>query len=287
VNIILFGAGVMGQQYLREIDINDTIVAIADNNDKLQGTSLYGHAIISPVQIADFNYDKIVIAIADGNAEGFEAVQSIIRQLHDLNVSKDKIALSNVLSKSDPRVEFLRRFQAENPHVEGAIAECGVNKGYYAYYLNRIFKDRKLYLFDSFEGFSEESVKYENNAQTLEWIFESYKRYDIDARENVMMRMDTPENVQIIKGFVPYTLAAVDNECFAFVVLDMDIYQPTYDALQYFHKKMKKGGAIMLHDYYAPELFPGVKRAVDEFAKHADFVKMPIGDNYSVVLIFI
>ncbi|MDR3334041.1 MAG: TylF/MycF family methyltransferase [Treponema sp.] len=41
-------------------------------------------------------------------------------------------------------------------NIEGAVAELGVFKGDFAKRLNIAFPDRKLYLFDTFDGFDEQ-----------------------------------------------------------------------------------------------------------------------------------
>ena len=43
-------------------------------------------------------------------------------------------------------------------NIQGAVAELGVFRGDYAKLINRAFPDRKLYLFDSFEGFHPDDV---------------------------------------------------------------------------------------------------------------------------------
>ena len=45
--------------------------------------------------------------------------------------------------------------------LDGSVAECGVYKGEFASVINRCFYDRKLYLFDIFEGFDLRDVETE------------------------------------------------------------------------------------------------------------------------------
>ncbi len=42
--------------------------------------------------------------------------------------------------------------------LEGVVAEAGVYKGDFAKEMNRVFFDRKIYLFDTFEGFPETDI---------------------------------------------------------------------------------------------------------------------------------
>jgi hypothetical protein len=54
-------------------------------------------------------------------------------------------------------LELVAREIYENK-ISGNVAELGVYQGGFAQYINQIFPDRKLYLFDTFEGFNESDV---------------------------------------------------------------------------------------------------------------------------------
>ena len=60
-------------------------------------------------------------------------------------------------------------------------------------------------------------------------------------------------NVHLYKGFFPATSTPVKDKRFAFVNLDVDIYQSTLDSLAFFYPRMNTGGA------------PGVIKAFEEF----------------------
>ena len=51
--------------------------------------------------------------------------------------------------------------EINNNNSPGAVAELGVYKVKFARYINQYFSDRKLYLFDTFKGFSDSDVKKE------------------------------------------------------------------------------------------------------------------------------
>ena len=51
-------------------------------------------------------------------------------------------------------------------NVPGSIAEVGVYKGQFAKYMNEVFPEKTLYLFDTFEGFP--SV-HENDIKDIVW----------------------------------------------------------------------------------------------------------------------
>ena len=55
-----------------------------------------------------------------------------------------------------------------------------------------------------------------------------------------------------------------DVDKFQFIHLDVDLYQPTKDSLDFFYPKLAQGGIIVCDDYNF-STFPGAKKAWDEF----------------------
>jgi hypothetical protein len=69
-------------------------------------------------------------------------------------------------------------------------------------------------------------------------------------------------NVEFHKGLFPLTAEAVADKLFRFVHLDMDLYEGTLAALQFFYPRLSTGGVLISHDY---SLAKGVKAAFTEF----------------------
>src|SRR4029079_18426640 len=46
-------------------------------------------------------------------------------------------------------------YEIDRNNILGSVAELGVYKGKFARYINQLFPNRKLYLFDTFMGFDE------------------------------------------------------------------------------------------------------------------------------------
>lgn len=65
---------------------------------------------------------------------------------------------------------------------------------------------------------------------------------------------------------------------------DMDIYEPTLRALEWFRPRIAKGGIVLCHDYFCG-LCPGVTKAVDEFLDEVKAIAVPIGDGLSIAII--
>lgn len=147
--------------------------------------------------------------------------------LSDRDLSNDYVRLATL--------ELLCRRVADIP---GAAAELGVYRGFFSRCINQLLPQRVLYLFDSFEGFSEDACAAES--------FQAAHRNT--AVDQVLAIMPHPEKVIVKPGFFPASLDGLE-ERFCLVSLDVDFYQTTLDGLRYFWPRLNIGGYLMLHDW--------------------------------------
>lgn len=142
--------------------------------------------------------------------------------------------------------------------IKGSFAELGVYKGNSARIFHQLAPNRRLFLFDTFSGFSKRDLSTEPAKLGL-------SSFQDTSLEYVKAFVAGNENVVYCPGYFPETAKYVpDDERFAFVHLDCDLYEPMRAGLDYFFPKMTKGGLIAIHDYSNPH-WPGVRRAVDDF----------------------
>ncbi|WP_027085811.1 TylF/MycF/NovP-related O-methyltransferase [Cohnella panacarvi] len=303
MNIIVFGAGRSGKQYLKYAEkylLNYNIVGIVDNNKSVQGNILCGHLISSTEEISTIQYDSILITIED-----LDIIDEVKKQLKNLSVPDEKIEVleynqelkSEVITKVNiydedtyPRTRWLKDFSnyIYSKEIKGSVAECGVYRGYFSEFINKYFYDRKLYLFDTFTGFDQKDMDAEralNNPQYNNSKFAKGIPFKHTNEEIVLNRMQFKQNCILKKGYFPESAFDVDDS-FCFVNLDMDLYAPMLSALEFFWDKMVSGGVILLHDYFHPEL-PGVSKAVHDFENKMKITcpKIPIGDFCSLAII--
>jgi O-methyltransferase len=167
-------------------------------------------------------------------------------------------------------------------NIEGAVAELGVFKGDFAQLINVAFPDRKLYLFDTIDGFDERDVKVElDNGYSTAGV----KDFSSKSVDIVMKKMKYPDLCEIHKGYFPETTRDVDeNEKFVFVSIDADLYEPIYNGLCYFFPRLETGGYIFIHDYNAI-IYSGAKVAVRKFAAEHNVPFFPLNDNCGSVII--
>jgi hypothetical protein len=72
--------------------------------------------------------------------------------------------------------------------------------------------------------------------------------------------------VSVMPGWIPARFDEVGDRAFAFVHVDVDLYQPTRDSLEFFFPRLAAGGALVVDDYNWAR-FPGARTAVDEFVR--------------------
>jgi O-methyltransferase len=142
--------------------------------------------------------------------------------------------------------------------VPGEVAECGAYRGGSSYLIAKVLDGRKrLYMFDTFAGIPAgvpgKDNRYINGGEFADTSLEDVQRF-----------MAPFKNVEIRKGFVPDTFAGLEANYFSFVHIDLDIYRPILESLEFFYPRMSSGGVILLDDYGSEEC-QGAYMAVEEF----------------------
>lgn len=166
--------------------------------------------------------------------------------------------------------------------IEGEVAEAGVFRGEFAQYINKAFPDRKLYLFDTFDGFDvSEAVSEKKNGNCTEAFIEAYKDTNIMS---VLEKMENIDCIEVKQGFFPDSAEGIIDR-FVFVSLDMDFEESIYEGLKFFYPRLVEGGYIFVHDYNSSLL--GVEKAVDRFEDELreKLKKIPIPDANGTLVI--
>jgi len=271
----IFGAGSVGMSILPAVLAQYEVIAFLDSDKTKQGRDFEGYPVLHPAEIVQTDGHKIIVASLAG-------VESITEQLIRLGAARENIVTYYVDFPIKSRITFLEGLGKifHEQGIGGCVAEGGVFLGEFAKEINRVFPASKFYLFDTFSGFDPRDLptERENKFSRLD-----AGHFNITSVETVRSKLPHPENCVFKKGFFPETTDGID-ESFCFVNLDFDLYQPTLAGLEFFYPRMVKGGAILIHDYFA-ETFKGVKAAVHYFsAKTAQAQFSPIGDGSSVLI---
>lgn len=142
----------------------------------------------------------------------------------------------------------------ESEKIEGAFAELGVYRGITSRFIHQQVPHRRLYLFDTFGGFPAEALEATGDDRFRDTGIELVAR-TIGDRTNVIFR----------PGFFPQSAAGLEQERFALVMLDFDLYQSACDAFSFFYPRLVSGGYFFMHDFNSAESNYAISRAAAEF----------------------
>jgi O-methyltransferase len=168
--------------------------------------------------------------------------------------------------------ELLRQVE----HIRGDIAECGAYKGVSAFLMCQALSDSPslVHLFDSFEGL----------AEPLPVDGSYWKKGSLSTGEQALR--DTLvgfENYRVYTGWIPERFLDVADLTFRFVHVDVDLFEPTRDSLEFFYPRLASGGILLLDDH-GFSTCPGATKAADEFFadKPEQLSRLPTGQAFTL-----
>lgn len=151
-------------------------------------------------------------------------------------------------------------------HVAGDMAEAGVYLGGTALIMLDA-SSKRIHLFDTFEGLphGEDAFATGDYAGSIPRV-----RMNLAGLE---------DRYELHAGLFPGSATGLEDLRFSFVHLDLDLYDSTKAALEWFWPRLNSGGILLSHDY---PLSDGVVRAFDEF--FADWPFIPLSGNQALAV---
>lgn len=146
--------------------------------------------------------------------------------------------------------------------VEGDIVECGSARGgsaaLMAVCLKRQKSDKKIHLFDTFDGLPEPTD--DDPEHAAEWVGKC--RGGLDEVQELFDSLEVRDRAVFVKGRFDETLAYHAPQRVALLHLDADWYESTKICLDVLWDKLVPGGIMQVDDYGT---WDGCRKAVDEF----------------------
>lgn len=143
--------------------------------------------------------------------------------------------------------------------VPGDTAECGAYKGAASWLICKANEEaadgRTHYVFDSFKGLSKP-----NSLDGTHWREGDLSIPLNETRQNLAEY----DRLVFLEGWIPSRFREVESRKFSFVHIDVDLYEPTLQSIDFFYERLAPG-AIMLCDDYGFDTCPGATKAMDEF----------------------
>ena len=177
-----------------------------------------------------------------------------------------------------------------NQDLNGDFAECGCWKGHSTYIISKLLQPNRttqlFHVFDSFEGGLSDKTAPDITEQSrlTEEATRQEKLHFASTEDELRNAIGEFEFVRVYKGWIPERFHEIEDRHFSFVHIDVDLYQPSLDSLEFFFSRLDHGGASVVDDYGYTN-FPGAKKAVDEFLNKNSvqfFYEMPLGGCFLI-----
>jgi O-methyltransferase len=163
-------------------------------------------------------------------------------------------------------------------NLPGDFVECGVWQGGCSMMmaltlLKNGVSNRKIYMYDTFEGMSEptEADKTFSGIDAKK-LLDSQDRMDItsewcyskidDVRAHIALTGYPLNNIMLVKGKVEDTIPGAIPEKIAILRLDTDWYESTWHELQHLYPLLVEKGILIIDDYGH---WQGARKAVDTY----------------------
>jgi len=157
--------------------------------------------------------------------------------------------------------------------IDGDTAECGVYQGASSYLICKrtAGTNKRHFLFDSFEGLSAPA-----GVDGSHWQARNLAAPEQVARHN----LKDFDFVEFLPGWIPTRFHEVADRRFSFVHIDVDLYEPTLQSVEFFYERLNPGG-ILICDDYGFSTCPGAKQAMDAFfaGRPEPIVHLPTGQG--------
>lgn len=186
-----------------------------------------------------------------------------------------KIVNANEFAVSDiwiSRLVHFAKLLEEVKDVDGDVVECGVGWGKSLAILGVLVKHgampRNIWGFDSFEGLPAPTDGDEGatTEYSKEHMFGEATESAVMANLGAVGLGDefVNDRVTLVKGWFSDTLPGYTGSTIAFLHIDADLYESYKATLENLWDRVAVGG-IAAFDEYHLKMWPGAKKAVDEF----------------------
>jgi hypothetical protein len=165
----------------------------------------------------------------------------------------------------------LGQLLSETRGVGGEVAECGSALGISSHFICQILASERpafdgagYHVFDSFAGLSEpaaEDAISDDHPDAVRLRDMCQQGAFAVPLERVRRNLAEFPAIAFYPGWIPETFRGLPERRYRFVHLDVDLYDPTFDGLEYFYPRLAPGGMIVSDDYS----WPGARLAFEDF----------------------
>jgi hypothetical protein len=178
----------------------------------------------------------------------------------------------------------LAQFARSVRGLKGSTAECGVLRGVGSGIICQTLDgtygpDDYHFGFDSFEGLPAPITADRTSSGEHWWSKGALK----SSQEEAEQRLADFEYCRIVKGWIPDCFERASDARFRLAHIDVDLYEPTRDSLEFFYPRLVPYGIILLDDHGFMSC-PGARQAAEEFFHDKPEVIIELATGQAVVI---
>lgn len=182
---------------------------------------------------------------------------------------------------TDHMLQKVCELSIQSLEIEGDIAEVGVWRGSVGIVFGEIFKNKNIYLFDTFDGIPY-SNEYDNIHKAGDFGPTDRDPLYYASFDEVKDTLSIYNNIKVYRGIFPSETAThISDKKFSLVHLDVDVYQSYYECLNFFYPRMNNNGLILFDDYNIPSC-EGATKAVNEFCNKNNIEILNVDNLYFI-----
>ena len=146
----------------------------------------------------------------------------------------------------------------------GDVIECGIFQGVTSVLMAKLMdirhSNKKLFLFDSFQGLPEPDRKVDASLRFQKGGWKA-SRAEVEA---LLAKYNVLQRCVLYEGWFADTLPQLnDGQQFCFAYVDADLHSSTVDCLRHIWQRLGQNAVAVFDDYHHPS--GGVRKALDEW----------------------
>lgn len=216
---------------------------------------------------------KVVVTCKNDAKNEEPSTTKIVEKVREVNIIEIcKLAAAYSCNPYE-KLKLLAQELLSTKDLDGDIADLGSYKGGSAYVMKKLLPNKQLFLIDTWKG------------NPYDDPLCHHKKGEWEASIEDCMKLVGDANY--LQGIFPCRASKdIGDKKFCFVYVDMDTYQATKDALEFFWPRLVSGGKLVIDDYNW-EPCAGVSRAVDEFCQNNEITlgKKIVENLYTCILV--
>ena len=175
---------------------------------------------------------------------------------------KDFMSIGNFNNSIDDqmyeRLYILQQFAKRQEKLNSNFVEVGIYAGMSMYFMAD-YCNKTFLGIDSFEGVSEPTAGIDTD-----YFVKGSLACDITEAKKYLKKFD---NIKLIKGWVPEVLQTLPELEYSLVHIDVDLYNPTKESIEYFWDRLLPDGVLICDDFGSSKTVGAKKAMIDFFGR--------------------